>query len=68
MCPTAQGTAAPPNPAKPQTVYAFDLVPEQAPANDKSASVYLTFRNRRTFAVADAGVPDGIKLDEHGNI
>jgi gluconolactonase len=25
-------------------------------------------RNRRTFAVADAGLPDGVKLDSKGNV
>ncbi|KAK1496376.1 SMP-30/Gluconolaconase/LRE-like region [Colletotrichum cuscutae] len=41
------------------TIYAFDLVPY-------SGEPFLT--NRRLFAMADTGIPDGIKCDVHGNV
>jgi gluconolactonase len=53
------------NPANPQTVYAFDVVTTKS---GKSGSFFPTLRNRRTFAVAETGLPDGIKLDVQGNV
>ncbi|RIA97536.1 gluconolactonase precursor [Glomus cerebriforme] len=43
------------DPMKPRTIYAFDV----------NGSV---LSNRRVFAVVDAGIPDGIKLDVNGNV
>ncbi|KAF5137271.1 Gluconolactonase [Metarhizium anisopliae] len=40
-------------------IYAFDLV-------NYSGQPFLT--NRRLFAMADTGIPDGIKCDVHGNV
>ena len=37
--------------------YAFDVDPHS-----------LTFLNRRIFAYADTGVPDGIQIDKNGNV
>uniref|UniRef100_L2FV76 Gluconolactonase n=1 Tax=Colletotrichum fructicola (strain Nara gc5) TaxID=1213859 RepID=L2FV76_COLFN len=44
---------------RPSTIYAFDLV-------SYSGQPFLT--NRRLFAMADTGIPDGIKCDIHGNV
>ncbi|KAF0314853.1 SMP-30/Gluconolaconase/LRE-like region [Colletotrichum asianum] len=44
---------------RPSTIYAFDLV-------SYSGQPFLT--NRRLFAMADTGIPDGIKCDVHGNV
>ncbi|KAH0536871.1 hypothetical protein FGG08_006302, partial [Glutinoglossum americanum] len=41
------------------TIYAFDII-------FRSSSPFLT--NRRVFAMADTGAPDGIKCDTSGNI
>jgi gluconolactonase len=46
-------------------VYAFDVVTTKS---GKTGSLFPTLRNRRTFAVADAGFPDGIKMDVQGNV
>ncbi|KAH8127542.1 gluconolactonase precursor [Trichoderma asperelloides] len=40
-------------------IYAFDIV-------NYSGQPFLT--NRRVFAMADTGIPDGIKCDVHGNV
>jgi gluconolactonase len=40
----------------PATIYEYDVIDKKRLAN------------RRTFAFADCGVPDGIKCDEHGNV
>ncbi|KAK4190586.1 hypothetical protein QBC35DRAFT_490039 [Podospora australis] len=40
----------------PATVYRFDVQPDG------------TFENRKTFAFADRGIPDGIALDTKGNV
>ncbi|KAI9146296.1 hypothetical protein BKA69DRAFT_1120775 [Paraphysoderma sedebokerense] len=45
-------------PKQPRAVYAFDV--------DKSNG--WKFSNRRLFAVADVGIPDGIKVDKNGNV
>lgn len=45
------------NPRLPASIYAFDVV-------DNGTALV----NRRMFAYCDAGVPDGIKCDEHGNV
>ena len=37
--------------------YAFDVDPDS-----------LTFLNRRIFAYADTGIPDGIQIDKNGNV
>lgn len=44
--------------SRPATVYAFDVI--------GGGGKYL--RNRRTFAYADAGIPDGIHTDVCGNV
>ncbi|KAG5925930.1 hypothetical protein E4U42_003810 [Claviceps africana] len=44
---------------RPSTIYAFDV-------DTSAGQPFLT--NRRLFAMADAGVPDGIKCDVHGNV
>ncbi|KAF2708152.1 calcium-dependent phosphotriesterase [Pleomassaria siparia CBS 279.74] len=46
-----------PNLTRPATIYAFDVV------NDGKA-----LANRRTFAYADSGFPDGIHADTEGNV
>jgi len=43
----------------PASIYAFDV-------HEASGSPFLT--NRRLFAYADAGIPDGIKVDTMGNV
>ncbi|KAK0186535.1 calcium-dependent phosphotriesterase [Armillaria mellea] len=45
------------NQTLPTTIYAFDV--------DENTQ---TFKNRRTFAYVDAGVPDGIQVDAMGNV
>ncbi|KAL0064547.1 hypothetical protein AAF712_008492 [Marasmius tenuissimus] len=42
---------------EPASIYAFDVDPTT-----------LTFKNRRTFAFVDAGIPDGIQVDTNGNV
>jgi gluconolactonase len=44
------------NPRLPATIYSFDVIDG------------TTLGNRKTFAFCDAGVPDGIKCDEEGNV
>ncbi|KAH7039888.1 uncharacterized protein B0I36DRAFT_309550 [Microdochium trichocladiopsis] len=44
---------------RPATIYAFDII-------SRSGQPFLA--NRRLFAMADNGVPDGIKTDEAGNV
>ncbi|KAH8432478.1 SMP-30/gluconolactonase/LRE family protein [Aspergillus melleus] len=44
---------------KPSTIYAYDLTTSH---NEP----FLT--NRRVFAMADTGIPDGIKVDTNGNV
>jgi gluconolactonase len=46
-------------PTGPATIYAFDV-------HTVDGSPFLT--NRRLFAYADAGIPDGIKVDTMGNV
>jgi len=41
----------------PATIYAFDFDPDTE-----------EFKNRRVFAYADTGIPDGIQLDSMGNV
>ncbi|TIB81230.1 calcium-dependent phosphotriesterase [Wallemia mellicola] len=43
----------------PASIYAYDII------NDDG---FLTFRNRRLFAHALTGVPDGIHCDDQGNV
>ncbi|KAF2110918.1 hypothetical protein BDV96DRAFT_583137 [Lophiotrema nucula] len=45
-----------PNQSRPATIYAFDIIEEK------------TLANRRTFAYADNGFPDGIHTDLDGNV
>ncbi|KAJ7319071.1 D-lactonohydrolase-like protein [Mycena albidolilacea] len=45
------------NQTEPATIYAFDV--------DSKTQV---FKNRRVFAYADAGVPDGVQVDADGNV
>ncbi|KPM46117.1 hypothetical protein AK830_g406 [Neonectria ditissima] len=45
--------------SRPSHIYAFDVVPY-------SGQPFLT--NRRLFAMADTGIPDGIKCDLEGNV
>ncbi|QDS76992.1 hypothetical protein FKW77_005907 [Venturia effusa] len=47
------------DPSRPATIHAFDVV-------DKAGQLCLV--NRRLFAVADCGWPDGIKCDIKGNV
>ncbi|KAF6826856.1 gluconolactonase precursor [Colletotrichum plurivorum] len=44
---------------RPSTIYAFDVA-------SYSGEPFLI--NRRLFAMADTGIPDGIKCDVHGNV
>ncbi|KXJ96348.1 hypothetical protein Micbo1qcDRAFT_229283 [Microdochium bolleyi] len=44
---------------RPASIYAFDVI-------SRSGQPFLA--NRRLFAMADNGVPDGIKTDESGNV
>ena len=46
------------NPDRPRTIYAFDF------AGPKKNFLI----NRRVFAVADSGIPDGLKVDQQGNV
>jgi gluconolactonase len=50
---------APPDPMQPHTIYAFDI-------SEANGGHFLT--NRRVFAVADNGIPDGVKCDRDGNV
>ncbi|KAF7369082.1 SGL domain-containing protein [Mycena venus] len=45
------------NQTEPATIYAFDVDPKTQ-----------VFKNRRIFAYADAGVPDGVQVDTEGNV
>ncbi|KAF9460291.1 D-lactonohydrolase-like protein [Collybia nuda] len=45
------------DPTLPGTIYAFDVMRGSQ-----------SFTNRRVFAYADTGVPDGLTLDTHGNV
>ncbi|TFK69998.1 calcium-dependent phosphotriesterase [Pluteus cervinus] len=47
----------PNNQTEPATIFAFDVDP-----------VSQIFLNRRIFAYADTGIPDGIQLDTNGNV
>ncbi|PYI07355.1 calcium-dependent phosphotriesterase [Aspergillus sclerotiicarbonarius CBS 121057] len=47
------------DPTKPSTIYAFDLTTIHG-------ETFLT--NHRVFAMADTGIPDGIKTDMNGNV
>ncbi|KAK4978515.1 hypothetical protein LTR66_010545 [Elasticomyces elasticus] len=47
------------DPMRASTIYAFDLV-------ERNGSPFLS--NRRLFAMADVGIPDGIKCDLEGNV
>lgn len=55
----AASGSGPINPIGPATIYAFDI-------HLASGSPFLT--NRRLFAYADLGIPDGIKVDTMGNV
>ncbi|KAK4052516.1 hypothetical protein OIO90_004283 [Microbotryomycetes sp. JL221] len=46
------------DPTRPGTIYAFDIVGQDAPQ----------LHNKRVFALVDCGAPDGIKCDEAGNV
>ncbi|KAK9320933.1 hypothetical protein V1517DRAFT_354141 [Lipomyces orientalis] len=46
------------------TIYVLDVVEQISPSGE--LSFYLT--NRRVFAFADCGAPDGIKVDVAGNV
>ncbi|KAJ6581078.1 hypothetical protein B0H19DRAFT_1113537 [Mycena capillaripes] len=52
-----QGVLGGIDPTLPATIYAFDVMPETQ-----------AFSNRRVFAFADTGVPDGLTLDTKGNL
>ncbi|MCJ1314782.1 hypothetical protein MMC15_000094 [Xylographa vitiligo] len=56
---TAAGPAW--DPTRAATIYAFSLLRDPA-----TQAPFLV--NRRVFAHADAGIPDGIKCDVHGNV
>ncbi|KAK8080894.1 calcium-dependent phosphotriesterase [Apiospora hydei] len=55
---TDTGATEAPNGAGPATIYAFDVVAENGP--------FLA--NRRVFAYAPKGIPDGIRVDNQGNV
>lgn len=48
-----------PDPTNPHTIYAFDII-------NRSGGSFVA--NRRVFAVCDTGIPDGLKLDNDGNV
>ncbi|OCF40850.1 hypothetical protein I317_05300 [Kwoniella heveanensis CBS 569] len=52
------------DPQRASTIYAFDVVWLGKPCNAGGPSL----QNRRLFAFADTGVPDGIKCDVKGNV
>ncbi|KAJ7027868.1 D-lactonohydrolase-like protein [Mycena alexandri] len=52
-----QGVTGGTVPTNPATIYAFDVMPDTQ-----------AFSNRRVFAFADTGVPDGLALDTNGNL
>ncbi|KAJ7777347.1 D-lactonohydrolase-like protein [Mycena metata] len=52
-----QGVTGGTVPTNPATIYAFDVEPDTQ-----------AFSNRRVFAFADTGVPDGLALDTNGNL
>ncbi|BEI87265.1 hypothetical protein CcaverHIS002_0706110 [Cutaneotrichosporon cavernicola] len=52
------------DPHKPSTIYAFDVVWPGVDLDIGGPSL----QNRRLFAFADCGVPDGIKCDTLGNV
>jgi len=54
---TGAASANPPIETAPATIYAFDFDPDTE-----------EFKNRRVFAYADTGIPDGIQLDSKGNV
>ncbi|GAB1526958.1 hypothetical protein RhiTH_010132 [Rhizoctonia solani] len=61
--------AGDPHPAdgrRPGTIYAYDVVAPPKGADPKLVPPTLT--NRRVFAFADSGMPDGIKVDTAGNV
>ncbi|KAF8750119.1 SMP-30/Gluconolaconase/LRE-like region [Rhizoctonia solani] len=61
--------AGDPHPAdgrRPGTIYAYDVVAPPEGADPKLVPPTLT--NRRVFAFADSGMPDGIKVDTAGNV
>ncbi|KAJ7604640.1 calcium-dependent phosphotriesterase [Roridomyces roridus] len=45
------------NSTEPATIYAYDVDPKSQ-----------AFNNRRIFAFADSGVPDGVQVDTNGNV
>lgn len=47
------------DPNGPKTIYIFDVVKKDGKPS---------LGNRRTFAVADNGIPDGLKVDTNGNV
>ncbi|OBT68992.1 hypothetical protein VE03_01383 [Pseudogymnoascus sp. 23342-1-I1] len=47
------------SPAKPASIYAFDII-------TRHGAPFLA--NKRLFAFADVGIPDGIKCDTEGNV
>lgn len=58
---------------RPATIYVFDVLYPEAKGKGKSmdgkeAGTQPFLRNRRTFAYATQGVPDGIKCDTKGNV
>ncbi|KAK8042937.1 SMP-30/Gluconolaconase/LRE-like region [Apiospora phragmitis] len=55
---TDTGGSEAPNGAGPATIYAFDVVTENGP--------FLA--NRRVFAYAPKGIPDGVCVDSQGNV
>ena len=60
-CPQVDGTGAPASfAAAAPAIYAFDV------ATDAAGLPQL--RGRRLFAVSPSGIPDGIKLDNRGNV
>lgn len=50
--------------SRPATIYAYDVI--HTPSSTNTTQPFLT--NRRIFAFATVGIPDGIKCDTKGNV
>lgn len=66
------------DPALPSHIYAFDVFDgtsgggygdvDSTDGDGGSSSGFPALRNRRSFATAESGAPDGIKCDAEGNV
>ncbi|KAF8604397.1 calcium-dependent phosphotriesterase [Ceratobasidium sp. AG-I] len=52
--------------SRPGSIYAYDVL--HPPAGSNPATFPPALKNRRLFAFADCGAPDGIKCDTQGNV